>query len=902
LTIQNDNTKQKVVLIDGNSIAYRAFFALPLLSNKQGQFTNAVYGFTMMLLRLLEEEKPTHIAVAFDAGKINFRHEMYAAYKGTREKTPGELSGQFPLLRELLVAFGIAAIELPGYEADDIIGTISHRTDTMRIPTLVVSGDKDLLQLVSADVHALLPRKGLTEAERYDPETIRQRYGLTPEQIIDLKGLMGDTSDNIPGIPGVGEKTALKLLHEFGSVEEVLAHADQVSGKKLQEKLKEFADQARLSKQLATIQRDIPLEWNLEQLEFAGFDVQKIKGLFQSLEFKSLLDKLPQHVFARNGVEQDSAEASITETEVETTPSISVRIIHAEQELAEFLQTIETDLACVSDVQVTASSGNMRGIALSNGREAVYVPLQDGTIPQRLVDLFIDDRILKVSYDVKTLMVHLARQGMEIGEKWFDVLLGSYLLNPSEGQPELVEILNRDLHRQLEIPSWLNGKGKGAEASEDVVAQWFGMLAAGVYQERPVLEAELKTHDLDRLYHDLELPLTFVLGKMESIGVKVDEQRLQDIGKHLEERLQELQSEIYRLAGTTFNINSPKQLGEILFDKLGLPTQKKTKTGYSTSADVLEKLAPYHEIVQNILDYRQLGKLQSTYVEGLLKVIDPVTGKVHTRFNQATTATGRLSSTDPNLQNIPIRMEEGRKLRQAFIPSESGWFIVSADYSQIELRIMAHLSEDETMIDAFLHDLDIHTRTASDVFNVPMEEVTPLMRRTAKAVNFGIIYGISDYGLSQNLNISRAQAGEFIQNYFAKFPGVKRFIDQIVAKAREDGYVTTLLNRRRYLPDIRSSNFNLRSFAERTAMNTPIQGTAADIIKLAMVRIDSALREVNMRARMLLQVHDELIFECPPDELDALQALVRDKMENALSLRVPLKVDIHYGPTWYEAK
>ncbi|UOF92665.1 DNA polymerase I [Fodinisporobacter ferrooxydans] len=908
--MNENDTRQKLIIIDGNSIAYRAFFALPLLSNGKGQFTNAVYGFTMMLMKLLEDEKPTHIVVAFDAGKANFRHELYKEYKGTREKTPGELSGQFPLVRDIVTAFGIRHLELSGYEADDIIGTITRFAEEQHIPSLVVSGDKDLLQLVSEHVHTLLTRKGITEVERYTIAKVQERYGLTPEQIIDLKGLMGDTSDNIPGIPGVGEKTALKLLHEFGSVEQVLERADQVSGKKLQEKLREFADQARLSKELATIHRSIPLTVDFADFEYQAFDVKKVRDVFRTLEFKSLLDKLPvpqaasaNEAGSENGCGFDGdADPSANSAGQTAGLHVDIRIARDDQEIRQFLQTIQADAAIIADVQIPEYAGNFAGIAVAREHSVLYIPIADFQIPEPLIRLLQDEQKIKISYDVKTLMVRMLQHGQGIDTHWFDVLLSSYLLNPSEGQPDIYEILNRDLGWQLSAPDWFGKKAKQEGPADEDRAQWLGQIACGLYLNRSKLAEALEAQSLQELYQELELPLTFVLGQMEALGVAVDRARLQEIGEHLQERIAQLTKDIYQMAGTEFNINSPKQMGEILFDKLGLPTMKKTKTGYSTSADVLEKLAPYHEIVQKILDFRQLGKLLSTYVEGLLKVVETETGKVHTRFNQALTATGRLSSQDPNLQNIPIRMEEGRKLRQAFIPSESGWLILSADYSQVELRIMAHLSQDASMIEAFQQDMDIHTRTASDVFEVPIEAVTSLMRRTAKAVNFGIIYGISDYGLSQNLNITRAQAGEFIENYFAKFKGVKRFMDEIVAKAREDGYVTTMLNRRRYLPDIHSKNFNLRSFAERTAMNTPIQGTAADIIKKAMVNIDKVLKEQSFHARMLLQVHDELIFECPPEELESLQEVVREQMEHALTLRVPLKVDIHYGPTWYEAK
>jgi DNA polymerase-1 len=874
----------KLILIDGNSIAYRAFFALPLLSTADGKYTNAVYGFTMMLLRLLEDEKPTHILVAFDAGKENFRHEQYAEYKGTRDKTPGELSEQFPLIRDVLNAFGIRYVEQPGYEADDIIGTLTKKAEEEGYDCLVVSGDKDLLQLVSDHVQAMLTRKGITEVERFGIREIHEKYGLTPAQIIDLKGLMGDTSDNIPGIPGVGEKTALKLLHQFGSVENVLDRVDEVSGKKLQERIREHREQALLSKQLATIHRDVPLDLAIDSFAYQGFDTASVKDIFQKLAFKSLLDRLPEEEHEKEEpIHQDFDIRFVDESELESV-------------IASFPPTVGVYL----DLEGNYHQGILHGVMVGSDSCAWYIETPDGKIPSPLQSVFLENKYKKVMYDVKAAAYVLRKQGLEMDRNVFDVLLVTYLLNPSEGTPDLIDLLNRELKWGL-LPLAKEGKRSQMPSREERV-QWMGKVAIALSKVESSLSKELADKELDTLYHELELPLSYVLAQMEFVGIRVDVDRLREMGEEFKQSVERLTKEIYEMAGTEFNINSPKQLGEILFDKMGLPVQKKTKTGYSTSADVLEKLAPFAPIVQKILDYRQLVKLESTYVEGLLKVVRPETWRVHTSFNQALTATGRLSSTDPNLQNIPIRMEEGRRLRQVFIPTKPNWKIVSADYSQIELRILAHISQDENMRDAFIHDLDIHTRTAADVFEVPLDKVTAEMRRAAKAVNFGIVYGISDYGLSQNLNITRKQAAEFIENYFSKFPGVKRFMTEIVEQARKNGYVTTLLNRRRYLPDINSRNFNLRSFAERTAMNTPIQGTAADIIKKAMVDIHREIIERGLTTRMLLQVHDELIFEVPPEELAEVIELVRKRMEEAIELSVPLKVDIHAGNNWYEAK
>lgn len=888
------NRDTKLMLIDGNSITYRAFFALPPLSNANGQFTNAVFGFTQMLLKLLNDEKPTHIAVAFDAGKKTFRHGVYSEYKGTRQKTPSELSEQFPLVRQLLEAFGIKFLELENYEADDIIGTISRFAEASSISTLVVSGDKDLLQLVSPTVHAVLTRKGITEVEKYDPSGVEARYSLTPQQIIDLKGLMGDSSDNIPGVPGIGEKTAVKLLQMYPSVEEVLEHIADVPGAKVKERLTEHRQQALMSKQLATIFRDVPLDVKVDDLEYHGYDAGKVRRVFLEFGFKSLLDKISGEI----DKDMEGAETLSTNDDLlqQNNPwsQAEVTVIRTRDELDEVFDYASDVVAILPNFDSEDyQTATLLGLAVGTRDKAYYLEFGEDLGASEVSQLWLEE-YSRIAYDVKALIVALDGHGhtLQWDESWFDVLIASYLLNPSDGTLSLTDIVERELHVRI--------KEEKIGSPERPVA--LARLAMTLPTLKKNIEAALAAQELDDLYSKVEAPLEFVLARMESRGFNVNAEKLREFGKELAERLEVLTKEIYELAGMEFNINSPKQLGEVLFDKLGLPAAKKTKTGYSTSADVLERLAPYHTIVDKILHFRQLGKLQSTYVEGLLKEVRPTTGRIHTRFQQALTATGRLSSTEPNLQNIPIRMEEGRRLRLAFEPTYKDWVIVSADYSQIELRILAHLSGDEVLIDAFRKGMDIHTRTAADVFEVSLEEVTSDMRRQAKAVNFGIVYGISDYGLSQNLNIPRQQAAKFINDYFVKFPGVERYMSEIVEVAKRQGYVTTLLNRRRYLPDIHSRNFNLRSFAERTAMNTPIQGTAADIIKLAMVRIENALSKSDVNARMLLQVHDELIFECPSSEVERLKEMVRNAMEEAVALNVPLQVDIHEGPTWYEAK
>lgn len=876
------------VLIDGNSIANRAFYALPLLSTSAGLHTNAVLGFTTMLLKVLEEMEPTHIMVAFDAGKVVFRHTEYAEYKGGRAKTPPELSEQFPLIRELLDAFSIKRFELEGYEADDIIGTLTKRADEQNWKTTVITGDKDMLQLVSDHVSVALTRKGVSEIELYTPQEIQEKYGLAPLQIIDLKGLMGDSSDNIPGVPGVGEKTALKLLHEYGSVEAVLENVDRVSGKKLQENLRENVDKAKMSKELATILREAPVELDVEATGYSGYDGAVLAEFFKKMEFKSLLSKIKVDAPAKG--EEMAAPFQFEVVTAETADR--------------FADKLTSPMA----IYVEMDGDNYHhapilGFGLSADDTVLYVPWDVAKDWQAFCKWLACDTQKKWTFDGKRDTVGLAWHGLEILGIDFDVYLASYLLNATESNPTLDSIASQYAKVRVLADEEVYGKGaKRMLPESDVLSEHVAHKAAAIWQSVPVLREQLAENQMNELLDDLEAPLSMVLAQMEKQGVKVNRDRLAQMGVELDAKLEELTAQIYELAGRTFNINSPKQLGEILFDVLDLPVLKKTKTGPSTSADVLEKLAPYHPIIDAILTFRQLGKLRSTYIEGLTKEIHSQSSKVHTLYNQATTATGRLSSTDPNLQNIPIRMEEGRKIREAFIPSEEGWYMLAADYSQIELRILAHISGDENLIDAFRRGMDIHTRTAMDVFGVGEGEVTSLMRRQAKAVNFGIVYGISDYGLSQNLGITRKEAGDFIERYFSVFSGVKHWMEEIVKQAKQDGYVTTLLNRRRYLPDIRSSNFNLRSFAERTAMNTPIQGTAADVIKLAMIRMQESLREKGLKSRMLLQVHDELVFEVPQDELEAMQQLVPEVMESALELNVPLKVDVNYGQSWYDAK
>ncbi len=876
---RGNNVAKKILLLDGNSLAYRAFFALPLLTNEQGIHTNAVYGFTMMLQKILEEEQPTHMIVAFDAGKTTFRNEMFGEYKGGRQKTPPELSEQFPYLRKLIDAYRIKTYELPNYEADDIIGTLSLEAEKEGDEVIVISGDKDLTQLASSSTTVYITRKGMTDIEKYTVEHIREKYNLSPLQIIDMKGLMGDASDNIPGVPGVGEKTALKLLATHESVEGVYEAIDQQKGK-MKEKLVANEDLAYLSKKLATIERGAPIEISIEELSYPGPDHDELVKVWNELAFKTLLEKL----------DYTAEETEKKELAFEVLTEIDATIL--QDEMAVHLEMYDEQY----------HTADMLGVSLATAEKTYVVSMETIQQSAAFKEWFADGTKKKYMSDSKAATAAFFRCGLEVDGVEFDLMLGAYIVNPSLTYTDLASIVQEYGYTEVAQNEQIYGKGaKKAVPEADIVNEHMARKARTIWEVRPLVLKKLKENEQFDLYDKLELPLATILGEMESYGVKVDKEQLEEMGKELSHKLEKIEFDIYGLAGEKFNINSPKQLGVILFEKLDLPVQKKTKTGYSTAADVLEKLEGKHEIISYILMYRQLGKIRSTYIEGLLKEIHE-DGKIHTSFQQAHTTTGRLSSINPNLQNIPVRLEEGRKIRKAFVPSQAGWVMVAADYSQIELRVLADMSKDASLIDAFQHDMDIHTKTAMDVYGVSAEEVTPNMRRAAKAVNFGIVYGISDYGLSQNLNITRKEAAEFIDTYLKSFPGVKQYMDESIRMAKKNGFVTTIMNRRRYLPDINSSNFNLRSFAERTAMNTPIQGSAADIIKKAMIDMADALKRENMQTRMLLQVHDELIFEAPPNELEKLKTLVPQAMESAVTLNVPLKVDFAHGDTWYDTK
>ncbi|MCG8402063.1 MAG: DNA polymerase I [Firmicutes bacterium] len=873
----------RLLIIDGNSLVHRAFHALPPLAASDGTATNAVYGFTNMLLKVLQALEPDHVAVAFDKGRITFRHESYADYKAKRAATPPELRSQFPLVKEVLKCMRIPALELENYEADDIIGTIACIADNNSLETVILTGDRDALQLVSPRVKVMLTQKGISETDEYDEGRVWDRYGVSPPQLADIKGLMGDSSDNIPGVPGIGEKTALKLIREYGSVEKVIENTGALPPR-WRSKVTDYKDQALLSKRLGTIDCRTPLDFDYNTLRWPGPDYSALIELFNKLEFTTLVRGIIERMGGGDTAPGLSERAPCAGTD-------AYQIEYNKPATREALDQLRKTSASAGRISLALAGDRRRGITMAAMHPedgAVYLlPVREQTASLDLLgDLCGISCPGKVCFSGKEAIWMLHRHNRRLEGLSFDAALAAYLLSPGSGQPTLPDLAARYLNVVL--------------PADDEPA-----LAAGaevISRLARTLENKLAELDMDRLYHDVELPLVPVLAEMEIDGVAVDPDVLQTMSHETGRQIEQLVEGIYRLAGEEFNINSPKQLGAILFEKMGLPVIKRTKTGYSTDASVLEELAASHEIVNKLLEYRQLAKLKSTYIDALPTLVNATTGRIHTTFHQNVTATGRLSSSDPNLQNIPIRLEQGRKVRRFFVPRQEGNLILAADYSQIELRILAHMSGDQSLADAFNKGQDIHTRTAAEVFGVPMEQVTPELRDRAKAVNFGIVYGISDFGLARDLRVSRAEAGSYIKSYFTRYHVVKGFIDQKIAEARNRGYASTLLNRRRQLPDLFSSNRMTRAFGERTAINTPIQGSAADIIKLAMVRINEKIKSRNMKTKMILQVHDELIFDVPAGELDSAKKLVREHMENALLLDVPLVVDLKVGPNWYDVR
>lgn len=892
---------KKLILIDGHSILNRAFFGIPDLTNSEGIHTNAMYGFLNIMFKFIDEEKPDYITVAFDLSEPTFRHKAYEAYKGTRKPMAPELKQQVPLIKELLRTMNITVIEKAGYEADDIIGTIAKRSAAAGIDVSVISGDRDLLQLAEDKIQIRIPKtkKGVTEVENYYPEDVVALYGVTPLEFIDMKALMGDTSDNIPGAPGVGPKTASAIIQKYHSVDNVLAHLDELKPPKAQKSITENAEQVKMSRFLAEININVPLDYNIENAEIGDFYNPASYELFKKYNFKTMLKRFDKDMTA-------------------TPKADALKDIVVIQELGDSENIIKK--AC----EVINNGGNLGlsiiheekciyGLGICLSEKEIYFIIKQGFI----TDEYLKDAVQKLGvlsdtnkkrqirvFDLKEILWAFEKDGnLKISQDAFvDVSIASYLLKPNDENYEPEQIALQYLNITFPSKSELFGKAGVQEmlmTKLDELAEYACESAYVSLFSADLILKELENENMTELFANIEMPLVFVLYDMQKEGVRVDKVGLKSYGEVLGNRIQVLEKEIYDEAGEEFNINSPKQLGIILFEKMNMPYKKKTKSGYSTAADVLDKLAPEYPFVKKILEYRQLAKLKSTYADGLAAYISE-DGRIHGKFNQTITATGRISSTEPNLQNIPIRMELGRQIRKVFIPKE-GCVFLDADYSQIELRIMAHMSKDEKLIEAYNMAEDIHRITASQVFGVPFDEVTDLQRRNAKAVNFGIIYGISSFGLSQDLSISRKEASDYIEQYFKTYPKIKGYIDSMVEDAKKTGYSLTMFNRRRPIPELKSSNFMQRSFGERVAMNAPIQGTAADIIKLAMIRVYDALKKGGYKSKLLLQIHDELLVETYPDEIEDVKKIIEDGMKNAVKLSVPLEIDMKQGNNWLEA-
>ncbi|NQL62586.1 DNA polymerase I [Streptococcus suis] len=876
--------KNKLLLIDGSSVAFRAFFALynqiDRFKSPTGLHTNAIYGFNLMLDHMMKRIEPTHILVAFDAGKTTFRTEMYADYKAGRAKTPDEFREQFPFIRQMLDAMGVKHYELAQYEADDIIGTLDKMAERIDTPfdVTIVSGDKDLIQLTDENTVVEISKKGVAEFEEFTPAYLMEKMGITPAQFIDLKALMGDKSDNIPGVTKIGEKTGLKLLIEHGSLEGIYENIDSMKASKMKENLINDKDQAFLSKTLATIDTNAPIEIGLDDIAYSGPNLEELAQFYDDMGFKQLRAQL--------GVTETQEEVVL---DFQTVTDVTADMLKKDQFF--YFEILGENYH--REEIVGLAWGDKDGIYVG-GPELLGSPI--------LRD-FLEHQTIK-TYDFKRGKVLLARKSLNLPLASFDSRLAKYLLSTVEDNT-LTTIAN--LYGQTSLVPDEAVYGKGAKLALPAREEFFPHLARKVQvliETEQAMLAKLEEHEQLELFYEMELPLADVLAKMEIAGIKVEKETLQAMQAENEVLIEQLTKEIYELAGQEFNINSPKQLGTILFEDMGLPLEytKKTKTGYSTAVDVLERLAPIAPVVSKILEYRQISKLQSTYVIGLQDAI-LADGKIHTRYVQDLTQTGRLSSTDPNLQNIPVRLEQGRLIRKAFVPSLEDSVLLASDYSQIELRVLAHISQDQHLIEAFQQGADIHTSTAMRVFGIEKaEDVTANDRRNAKAVNFGVVYGISDFGLSNNLGITRKEAKNYIDTYFERFPGIKNYMETIVREARDKGYVETIYKRRRELPEINSRNFNVRNFAERTAINSPIQGSAADILKVAMINLDKALTEAGLSTRMLLQVHDEIVLEVPMAELETVKAMVKETMESAIALSVPLLADENAGQTWYEAK
>ena len=868
----------KIVLIDGHSILNRAFYGLPDLTNAEGLHTNAIYGFLTIMFKLLEEEKPEYLTVAFDVHAPTFRHKMYAEYKGTRKPMADELRQQVPVIKEVLHAMGVKTIECAGLEADDLIGTLSNRCENEGMEVTVISGDRDLLQLATEHVKIRIPKtkQGKTEIEDYYAKDVEERYQVTPKEFIDLKALMGDTADNIPGVPSIGEKTATKIITQYHSIEEAHEHVDELKPPRASKALSEHWDLAVLSKELATINVKADFPYELSEAKLGNLYTEEAYIFFQKLEFKNLLSRFD--VSAPANKVEDGFKIITSKSEAE-------KVFVQAEEASTIGAVIFKDLENV--LPLFADQAGLGGIGLCFSKEESYcIKVEKDITGEWLLKKLADVAEKAETYAMFHLKESMEQVTIRNQAKCFDVSVAAYLLNPLKNNYTWEDVAREHLGLMID-----------EKIDQDMKACYESYVN---YASVEVLRQKLRDTKMDTLFRDIEMPLVFTLFDMEQNGIRVEADALKQYGDQLAGKIAELEKEIYEEAGETFNINSPKQLGVVLFENMKLPGGRKTKTGYSTAADVLEKLAPEHPVVAKILEYRQYTKLKSTYADGLANYIQD-DGRIHGKFNQTITATGRISSTEPNLQNIPVRMELGRLIRKVFIPEE-GYRFVDADYSQIELRVLAHCSGDEHLIQAYKEQSDIHRITASQVFHIPFDEVTPQQRRNAKAVNFGIVYGISSFGLSQDLSITRKEAAKYIDDYFATYPGIKTFLDHAVTHAKEEGYVVTLFGRRRPVPELSSSNFMQRSFGERVAMNSPIQGAAADIIKIAMIRVNQRLKDQKMKSRLVLQVHDELLIEAYEPELDEVQNILKEEMEHAAELKVPLEIDMHTGDNWYEAK
>ena len=906
---------QKLVLIDGHSILNRAFYGVPDLSNAEGLHTNAVYGFLNIMFKILEEEKPEYLAVAFDVHAPTFRHKMYEAYKGTRKPMPEELREQVPVMKEVLKAMHITVMEQAGLEADDILGTLAKKAEQAGMEVSLVSGDRDLLQIATDHIKIRIPKtkQGRTEIEDYYAADVQAAYQVTPLQFIELKALMGDTADNIPGVPKVGEKTAQALMVEYGSLDNIYAHVEEISKKSIRESLIEHKELAEVSKTLATIKTDCELQLDYEQAKAEGFYTPEAYTLCKRLEFKNMLGRFEKDAAANDSKISESFR-EITEKEAFLKYLKNLKKAQKQAEIGLWLITEPVDAATKKE--------ELLGVALSvSDEETIFYTLTHEKEPEGQLSLFAEvtesrddtaeiakalqelsgeQNIQIATFDVKRQYDYLDRSSTE---RYFDVLIAAYLLNPLKNDYDMEAIASEHLGILIPGRAEVFGKRDFRTLLSEDAGKAMEYACYGAYVSRKgkkVLEDKLEAAGMKCLMEEMEMPLSLVLYDMQKEGVAVKREELKAYGDALVARIEELEKSIHKQAGTEFNINSPKQLGEVLFETMQIPGGKKTKTGYSTAADVLEKLSADYPIVKDILEYRGLTKLKSTYADGLAAFIEE-DGRIHTNFNQTITATGRISSTEPNLQNIPMRMELGRQIRKVFVPRE-GYEFMDADYSQIELRVLAHMSGDEQLIDAYRQEEDIHRITASKVFHTPFEQVTDLQRRNAKAVNFGIVYGISSFGLSQDLSISKKEAAQYIEQYFATYPKVKEFIDKLVTDAKEKGYTETMFGRRRPIPELSSSNFMQRSFGERVAMNAPIQGTAADIIKIAMIKVWKALKEEGLKSRLILQVHDELLIETAQEEEARVREILTENMKSAADLAVTLEIDLHTGNNWYEAK